>query len=58
MVPVETLYYIQEDDVACFFSHTFCLIGPKEKKNRKKLQKEQIKLRSCCVNQQYIIGKI
>lgn len=54
----DTIYFIQEkdSDTACFFFHAFCLIELKEKKAPRK--KGQMKLRSCCLNQQYEMGKI
>ena len=42
----ESIFFIQENDVACFFTHTFCLIEDRKKKRQKKKQK--IKLLPCC----------
>lgn len=43
----KSIFFIQENDVAYFFSHRYCLLDEHQKPNKNKKSKE-VKLRSCC----------
>lgn len=44
----ESIFFLQENDVVCFFTHRFCLI--KKKEQQKSCKKGNFKLRLCCVD--------
>lgn len=43
----DSIFFIQEDDVVCFFTHQFCLLENRKQKKKAK-KKNKMKLRYCC----------
>ena len=48
----EPIFFIQEEDIVCFFSHQYCLI--EKKKSKTKNKKDKMKLRECCSSKCFI----
>lgn len=55
----EPVIFIQNDNgIACFFSHTYCVLDPVHRNKTKKLKRPKFKLRCCCAVQPVTIGVI
>lgn len=45
----KSIFFIQENGIAYFFSHQFCMLEEHQKTKRRKNKKsKEVKLRSCC----------
>lgn len=55
----ETIYFIQKNDVAYFFSHRFCILEEHQKTKKCKNKKsKELKLRACCESKISAMGVI